>query len=430
MIKSLSRCIRPFSSSSTALAKKSKKAAKKDAVDGAPVLLGRPSNHLKMGVVGLPNIGKSSLFNALTNSSVPAENYPFCTIDPSEAIVQVPDVRFDWLCETYQPKKITAAHLTVLDIAGLVRGASSGAGLGNAFLSNVASVDGLYHLVRAFDNDDVTHVENTVDSVRDLGIIQDELRLKDEESVERQLGEWVRLASKPASANNLVPNGRHTIKEHAQGIEQVANFLASGTRDVRKGQWDAHQAHIINSLHLLTAKPMVYLCNVSMADYLSGVTNKDNQRISEIQKWVNENNPGDIIIPLSVAFESKISEMAADERMDYLASVGVESQLPKVILAGYKALDLLHYFTCGPEEVRAWSVRNYSKAPQAAGVIHTDFERGFISADIMKYTDLHELGSEAAVRAAGKFLQKGKDYVMEDGDIAHFKFNLTGNKKK
>ncbi|KAI8331186.1 GTP-binding protein YchF [Chlamydoabsidia padenii] len=379
-----------------------------------------------MGVVGLPNIGKSSLFNALTNSSVPAENYPFCTIDPSEAIVQVPDERFDWLCETYQPKKITPAHLTVLDIAGLVRGAAKGAGLGNAFLSNVASVDGLYHLVRAFDNDDVTHVENTVDPIRDLGIIQDELRLKDEESVERQLGEWTRVATKSSGTTTSQTYGR-TVKEHVQSIEQIANFMASGTRDVRKGDWDIHQAQVINSLHLLTAKPMVYLCNISLDHYLSG---ESQQGLTDIQKWVNENNPGDIIIPLSVAFESKISEMEPEEKVDYLASKGVESQLPKVILAGYKALNLLRYFTCGPEEVRAWSVRNYSKAPQAAGVIHTDFERGFISADIMKYNDLHELGTEAAVRSAGKFLQKGKDYVMEDGDIAHFKFNVTGNKKK
>ncbi|KAI8089434.1 GTP-binding protein YchF [Halteromyces radiatus] len=365
-----------------------------------------------MGVVGLPNIGKSSLFNALTNSSVPAENYPFCTIDPSEALVQVPDTRFDWLCNTYQPNKITPAHLTVLDIAGLVRGAAQGAGLGNAFLANVGSVDGLYHLVRAFEDDDVTHVENTVDPRRDLGIIQDELRLKDEESMERTLTEWTRLATKPSASR--------TLKDQLQILEQVTTFMANGTRDVRKGQWTQEQAQVINSLHLLTAKPMVYLCNVSMDDYLSGVT-KDIRWLTDIQEWVNENNPGDIIIPLSVSFESKISEMGLEERTDYLASVGVESQLPKVILAGYKALHLIHYFTCGPQEVRAWSVRDNSKAPEAAGVIHTDFTRGFTGVEIMKYNDLYQLKTEAAVRSAGKLLQKGKDYIIEDGDIAHFK---------
>ncbi|CAO3628194.1 unnamed protein product [Cunninghamella blakesleeana] len=410
MSKSVYSLVRSFSTSVAALAKKNKKA--KEVSDAAPVLLGRPSNHLKMGVVGLPNIGKSSLFNALTNSSVPAENYPFCTI--------VPDKRFDWLCELYQPNKITPAHLTVLDIAGLVRGASKGAGLGNAFLANVASVDGLYHLVRAFENDDITHVENTVDPIRDLTIIQDELRLKDEESIERILAEKSRIAIK---------SNDPTLKQQLKVIEQVAKYLSDGRYDIRKGQWDPQQINVINTLHLLTAKPMVYLCNISMDDYLQ---QNENKWLKEIKSWMNENNNADdIIIPFSVAFESMLIDMTDDERADFLKSNNnATSQLPNIILSGYKALDLIHYFTCGPEEVRAWSVRKYSKAPQAAGVIHTDFERGFISAEIMKYADLESLGSEANVRTAGKLLQKGKDYVMEDGDIAYFKFNVTGNKKK
>ncbi|KAG1259575.1 hypothetical protein G6F68_008015 [Rhizopus microsporus] len=200
-------------------------------------------------------------------------------------------------------------------------------------------------------------------------------------------------------------------------IEKVAEFMAKG-KDVRKGEWTVPEVNVINTLHLLTAKPMIYLCNVSEEEYIA---NEGYKWLPEINNWVEHNNPGDLIIPLSVPLEAKIGTMS---------NPSVESQLPKVILAGYKALDLIHYFTCGPQEVRAWTVRNNSKAPQAAGVIHSDFERGFISADIMKIDDLQHYGSENAVKAAGKYLQKGKDYIMEDGDIAYFKFNVTNNKKK
>ncbi|CEP12926.1 hypothetical protein [Parasitella parasitica] len=402
---------RQFSSSSIVFAKK--KANRKDE-PAEKILLGRPSNNLSIGVVGLPNIGKSSLFNALTNSSVPAENYPFCTIDPSEARVKVPDDRFDWLVDTYKPDKITPAHLTVVDIAGLVRGASQGAGLGNAFLSNVASVDAIYHLVRTFENDDITHVENTIDPIRDLEIIQNELRIKDEEMLERQLTELAKLTKFPDSKR--LP-GALSKKEELDIVERLAEFMAQG-RDVRKGDWNNNEVNTINNLHLLTAKPMIYLCNGSEKDFINGNQSK---YLPEIQKWVDENNKGDLIIPLSVSLESKLADMSREEAAAYLNDHQIESQLPRVILAGYKALDLIHYFTCGKQEVRAWTVRNTAKAPQAAGVIHTDFERGFISAEIIKYQDLKQLGTENAVKAAGKFLQKGKEYVMEDGDIAHFK---------
>ncbi|GAA5806940.1 hypothetical protein MFLAVUS_000289 [Mucor flavus] len=406
-----------FSTSNIILAKK--KTSKKDEPEKA--FLGRPSNNLSMGVVGLPNIGKSSLFNALTNSSVPAENYPFCTIDPSEARVEVPDERLDWLVKAYEPKRTTPAHLTIVDIAGLVRGASQGAGLGNAFLSNVASVDAIYHLVRAFENEDITHVENTIDPVRDLEIIQNELRIKDEEMLERQLLELVKLAKFP-DAKKLA--GTISKKEELSIVEGLAEFMAQG-KDVRKGDWSSAEINTINSLHLLTAKPMVYLVNTSEKDYVS----KENKWLPKISEWVEENNKGDLIIPLSVSLESKLADMEKEEQTHYLNELNVESQLPKVILAGYKALDLIHYYTCGQQEVRAWTVRNRTKAPQAAGVIHTDFMRGFISAEIQKFADLKELGSETAVKAAGKYLQKGKEYTIEDGDIAHFKFNVTDKKK-
>ncbi|KAI7892306.1 GTP-binding protein YchF [Mucor mucedo] len=364
---------------------------------------------------------KSSLFNALTNSSVPAENYPFCTIDPSEARVEVPDDRLDWLVKTYEPKRTTPAHLTVVDIAGLVRGASQGAGLGNAFLSNVGSVDAIYHLVRAFENDDITHVENTIDPVRDLEIIQNELRIKDEEMLERQLLDLVKLAKFP-DAKKLP--GTVSKKEELAIVESLAEFMAKG-RDVRKGDWSSAQVNVINGLHLLTAKPMIYLVNTSEGDYVS----QTNKWLPKINEWVQENNKGDRVIPLSVSLESKLVDMAPQEQAQYLKDLGIQSQLPNVILAGYKSLDLIHYYTCGQQEVRAWTVRNTAKAPQAAGVIHSDFERGFIAADTQKFADLQHYGSEAAVKAAGKYMQKGKDYVVEDGDILHFKFNVTDKKK-
>ncbi|KAI8071439.1 GTP-binding protein YchF [Gongronella butleri] len=356
-----------------------------------------------MGIIGLPNIGKSSLFNVLTDSAVPSENYPFCTIDPSEAVVQVPDQRFDWLVNAYKPKKVTPAYLTVMDIAGLVRGASKGEGLGNAFLSNVASVDGLYHVVRAFENDDITHVENTVDPVRDMEIIEDELQIKDEETIEREIGTLARSSKHKAAGTE--------IKDRLKVVEAVGDYLAKG-KNVRNGIWTHDQAAVINTLHLLSAKPMVYLCNISQDDYLNGTTNA---YVKDVVAWVNDKNPGSLVMPLSVIHEAQVAAKTTDAAQP--------SMMQDVILAGYQALQLQQFFTCGPDEVRAWSVRRYSKAPQAAGVIHTDFERGFISADIIKFDDLAELSSEAQVRQAGKCAQKGKDYVMQDGDIAYFKVN-------
>lgn len=300
----------------------------------------------------------------------------------------------------------------MVDIAGLVKGASQGAGLGNAFLSNVASVDAIYHLVRAFENDTITHVEDSINPVRDLEIIQNELRIKDEEMLERTLIDLAKLAKHPTAAPGMLSK-----KEELTIVENLAEFMAKG-RDVRKGDWNTTEVGVINGLHLLTAKPMIYLVNTSEQDYIEG----NNKHLPSIHQWVEENNKGDLVLPLSVALESKLADMSTkEEQAQYLAELGVESQLPRVILAGYKALDLIHYFTCGQQEVRAWTVRNNAKAPQAAGVIHSDFERGFISASIMKLNDLKELGSEAAVKTAGKYMQKGKDYVMEDGDIAHFK---------
>ncbi|KAI9360430.1 P-loop containing nucleoside triphosphate hydrolase protein [Zopfochytrium polystomum] len=393
------------------------------------VLLGRPGNNLKMGIVGLPNVGKSSFFNALTNSSVPSENFPFCTIEPEEARVAVPDPRIDVLFNMYKSSNKIPAYLSVIDIAGLVKGAHEGQGLGNNFLANIRAVDGIFHLCRAFDDADVIHVEGAVDPIRDLDIIHEELRLKDVEQVKKL------YESKGKDVARLGVNGDKAKKEEFESIKKVYNQLVEAKKDVREGDWSARDIEVINQLQLLTAKPVVYLCNLSEKDYVR----KKNKWLPKIKQWIDENHPGDVLIPYSGVVESNLSGMATQEEKDaylkglqekYESATPVTSILSKIILTGYSALKLCYYFTCGPMEVRCWTIRQGTKAPQAAGVIHTDFEKGFIMAEIMRYEDLIELGSEAAVRAAGKYLQKGRDTVIQDGDIIHFKAGQVQPKKK
>ncbi|KAJ1916581.1 Obg-like ATPase [Mycoemilia scoparia] len=386
------------------------------------LMLGRPSNNLKIGVVGLPNVGKSTFFNAITNSAAAAENYPFCTIDPEESRVAVPDPRFDWLCNHYKPASKVPAYLTVIDIAGLVKGAASGAGLGNAFLSHVRAVDAIFHMVRAFSDPDVVHVEGEVDPIRDMEVIHQELRLKDQEFlkkyIEKNEGNIKRIGNGGTAADKL-------LKEEFTIINKVYEWVESG-KDVRKGDWSNKEIDVINRQLLITAKPVIYLANLSEKDYIR----KKNKYLPKIKQWIDENNPGDLLIPFSGAVESAASALEGEEKAKYLKDLGCESVLPKIIVAGYKAMSLIYYFTGGPDEVRAWTIRKGTKAPGAAGVIHTDFERGFIMAEVMTYDDLQELGTDAAVKAAGKYKQKGKDYVVGDGDIIFFKFNVTADKKK
>ncbi|KAJ3055441.1 Obg-like ATPase [Rhizophlyctis rosea] len=403
---------------------------KKNAAVEKP-LLGRPGNNLKMGIVGLPNVGKSSFFNALTNSAVPSENFPFCTIDPSEARVAVPDPRFDWLCDFYKPSSKVPAYLTVIDIAGLVKGAAEGQGLGNAFLSHIRAVDGIFHLCRAFDDSDVIHVEGDLDPVRDLEIIHNELRLKDEEFLSKQVdarGREVNRLGKGGSAQDKAK------KEEFEILSKIAKWVCEDKRDVRDGEWNGKEIEIINTLQLITAKPVVYLCNLSERDYIR----KKNKWLPKIKAWIDTHHPGDLLIPYSGSFENKLSGMIEDERTELLKQLQVThevpqpvtSVLPKIIVAGYNALQLIYFFTGGPDEVRAWTIRKNTKAPQAAGTIHTDFEKAFIMAEIMKYDDLKELGTEAAVKAGGKYVQKGKEYVVLDGDIIYFKAGQVNAKKK
>ncbi|KAF6743265.1 cytoplasmic protein [Ephemerocybe angulata] len=404
---------KPFSTSSILLAKK-KMPPKKAAAPEKKALLGRPSNNLKIGIVGVPNVGKSSFFNVLSDTDLgKAANFPYATINPEEARIPVPDVRFDWLCETYKPASRVPAHLTCIDIAGLTAGASTGAGLGNAFLSHVRAVDGIFQVVRAFDDAEVIHVEGDVDPCRDMEIIQTELRLKDIEWVEKTIDN-MKKTTRSLGSNSLADKAK---KEELAIVEKVYKVLTVDQKDVRKAEWNNKEIDVVNTLQLLTAKPVTYLVNLSERDFIR----KKNKWLPKIKAWIDANNSGDLLIPFSVALEQRLAPLSPEEKADEEKAIGATSSLAKITHAGYNSLDLIRYFTCGPDEVRAWTIRRGTKAPQAAGVIHTDFENKFVCGEIMAYEDLKEHGSEAAVKAAGKLRQQGKPYEMVDGDIAYWK---------
>jgi obg-like ATPase 1 len=381
-------------------------------------ILGRPSNTLKIGLVGLPNVGKSCTFNFLSNLSVPSENYPFCTIDPNIAQIHVPDKRFNTLCEMYVPKSEVAATLKVYDIAGLVRGASEGKGLGNEFLSHIKEVDGIYHVVRAFDDDTIIHDEGDVDPIRDMEIITEELIAKDKFAVVKKIEDLEKVIMK----KHLKPD-----MEEKEILEKVMELFANN-KWVKDGAWTGKEITILNKYYFLTAKPVVYIINIGEEEYKK----KKNKWLPKIAKWIKDNNDGPMI-PFSAAYESRVVEECKTDqvaRQEFCKAEGAPSVINKIIKTGYSALHLIHFFTGGEDEVKCWSVRKGWLAPQAAGVIHGDFEDGFICADVMKYTDFEELGSEQAVKADGKYMQKGKNYVVEDGDIIFFKFSTGGGKKK
>jgi len=379
------------------------------------VILGRPSNSLQMGIVGLPNVGKSSLFNLLTKLNVPAENYPFCTIEPNEARVSVPDPRYDFLVEFHKPASKVPAVLQITDIAGLIRGASKGEGLGNAFLSHIRGVDGIYHVIRIFENEEISHVEGAIEPIRDLEIIRDELILKDIEMVAKHKEQLTKLLS----------HSKDKYKLMELEVVKKAEAMLNEKQDIRFGDWKAQEIEHINGLSLLTAKPVVYLINMNEEDYIK----KKNKWLPKVKQWI-DGHGGEPIVPFCIALEQKLFNMETDEqRNSYLEALKVQSAIPKIVKTGYSALQLIHFFTCGSDEVKAWTIRNNTKAPQAAGVIHTDFERGFICAEVMKYEDFKELGSEGAVKASGKYKQEGKTYTVADADIIFFKFNVTNAKK-
>lgn len=385
---------------------------------------GRVRNNLKMGVVGLPNVGKSSLFNLLTDQSIAAENFPFCTIEPNEARCAVPDERYDFLCNMWKPPSEYPAYLHVTDIAGLVRGAAEGAGLGNDFLSHISAVDGIFHVVRAFDSEEVIHVDDSVDPVRDLETIQAELCAKD-----------MQYLKKAVEQEKLDVKKNPTMKLSALFIstmDKVEEMLTNNL-PIRNGEWTTPEVLMIKEKlgRLITTKPIVYLVNLSKKDFIR----KKNKWLVKIHTWIKEHGGG-VMIPFSVEFEQELWDVRkdVDATKAFLDSVeGAKSALPKMVVQGYKELNLIYYFTAGEKEVRCWTLYEGSLAPQAAGVIHSDFERGFIKAEVVAFDDFKALAKGkgmAEVKAAGKYRQEGKTYVVKDGDIIHFQFNVTAQKKK
>jgi len=317
------------------------------------------------------------------------------------------------LCDLYKPASKVPAFLTCIDIAGLTAGASTGAGLGNAFLSHVRAVDGIFQVVRAFDDAEVIHVEGDVNPIRDMEIIQTELRLKDIEWVQKTV-ENMRKTTRSLGSTSLADKAK---KEELNTVERVLKVISEEGRDVRKADWNNKEIDVINGLQLLTAKPVTYLVNLSEKDFIR----KKNKWLPKIKAWIDEHNPGDLLIPFSVALEERLAQLGPEEKTEEEKNIGASSALGKITHQGYNSLDLIRYFTCGPDEVRAWTIRKGTKAPQAAGVIHSDFENKFVCGEIMSYTDLREHGSETAVKSAGKLRQQGKPYEMLDGDIAYWK---------
>ena len=361
----------------------------------------------KCGIVGLPNVGKSTLFNALTQTAAAqAANYPFCTIEPNVGEVAVPDPRLDALAAIAGSKQIIPTRLTFVDIAGLVRGASKGEGLGNQFLANIRECDAIAHVVRCFEDGDITHVEGGVDPVRDIETIETELMLADLESLEKRI---IALEKK-------AKGGDKDAKELADIINRCLVLLREG-KPARLAEIKPEEQNVFHSLGLLSSKPVLYVCNVE-----EGAAAQGNDQSAKVSKRAAEENA--VAVVVSAKIESEIAILPVDEQADYLEAVGLdEPGLNRVIRAGYDLLRLITYFTVGPKEARAWTIEKGTRAPQAAGVIHTDFEKGFIRAETIAYVDYVTLKGEAGARDAGRLRLEGKDYVVIDGDVMHFRFN-------
>lgn len=366
---------------------------------------------LQCGIVGLPNVGKSTLFNALTNGKALAANYPFATKDPNVGIITVPDARLDKLTEIVDPQRTQPTTVEIVDIAGLIKGASKGEGLGNQFLANIREVDAIVHVVRCFDDDNVVHVDGSVNPVRDKEIIDLELSFKDLETIEKRIEKTARAAKAGNKDEIKMLEILNKLKAHLETGRVVRELLASMDDDAK--------LVISKELNLLTAKPVLYVCNVDEAAIESG-----NAHTEAFKKSVAAEQAE--VIHICAGIEAQIAEMdTLDERKEFLEMMGLsEPGVNRLIRSAYKLLNLITYFTAGEKEVRAWTVRRGAKAPEAAGVIHTDFEKGFIRAEVIKYQDFVSLGSEAKVKEAGKMAVEGKEYVVTDGDIMHFRFNV------
>ncbi len=364
---------------------------------------------LKCGIVGLPNVGKSTLFNCVSSGKAQSANYPFCTIEPNLGSTNVPDKRLEVLVDMCKPKSVVPATVDIVDIAGLVKGASRGEGLGNQFLANIRETDAILHVLRCFDDGNVVHVDGSVDPVRDKEVVDTELQIKDLETVESRLAK---------SRKQATTGGDKEAKKLVALLERYKEALEQG-RSCRTVELSEEEAALSRDLFLLTNKPVMYICNVDDASAVSG-----NEYVEKVRDAVKDENAE--ILVISAKTESEIAEMESyEDRQMFLEEMGMqESGVVRLIQSAYHLLGLQTFFTAGADECRAWTIHKGDKAPKAAGVIHTDFEKGFIRAEVIKYDDFVSLGSESAVRAAGKLATEGKEYVVQDGDIMHFLFNV------
>jgi len=365
---------------------------------------------LKAGIIGLPNVGKSTLFNAITKKNILAANYPFATIDPNVGVVYVPDQRLETLNDMYMPERLIGAQYEFIDIAGLVKGASTGEGLGNKFLANIREVDAIVQVVRCFENKDIIHVEGSIDPTRDIEIVNYELILSDLEIIENRLAKIEKKAT--------TTNDKDGIYE-VELLKKTRDFLRSGTM-LRLVEFDEKETKLLKTYNLITNKPFIYLANVSEDDLLSN----DNEYVNKVRKIAGEENAS--VVLMCAKIESELSELDVESKREFLKDLGINnSGLDQLINVTYHMLGLKTFFTVGKDEVKAWTFKDGMKAPECAGIIHTDFERGFIKAEVISYDDLITYGSELKVKEAGRSRLEGKEYLMQDGDICLFRFNVT-----